>query len=103
MLRTVPGSSTDVGGVKVTTRYERDVYCESESSTSGIDSPSTSYSTTDLLSLRVRVCVCVVHTYNFYIYSTLTGFPRLGRFIGDVKFLNLLISEVRISCNYSLQ
>ena len=84
MLRTVPGSSTDVGGVKVTTRYERDVYCESESSTSGIDSPSTSYSTTDLLSLRVRVCVCVCA---YHIYSTLTGFPRLGRFIGDVKFL----------------
>ena len=66
MLRTVPGSSTDVGGVKVTTKYEKEVHDkESESSTSGGDS---SYAITDLLSLRVSVCACAcAHTCNFQI------------------------------------
>ena len=69
ILRTVPGSSSDLSGVKVMTRYEKEEYDE-KSESSGTDSPRVSYTTDDLLSLRVStsayVCVFILVIYTFH-------------------------------------
>ena len=63
ILRTVPAASTDLGGVKVTTNYEKTHSDTSDlSSASGMDSPQPEpYVTSDLLSLRVSMGKESVH------------------------------------------
>ena len=58
--RTIPGAPTDLGGVKLVTKYDKDMIMTDESSISGTDSPpDASYAITEIYSLRVSVWVGV--------------------------------------------